>query len=128
MKSNDAKPAITVDEYIAGQPENYRNGLEALRNLIKKEVLQVEEMVSYGVPVFKYLYALVGIGAAKKHIGFYTMISYFESKYKDELDGVKVSGTTIHLPIDGPFPEKLLKKIISQRVKENETRAAAKKK
>ena len=128
MKNNDQKPVLTVDDYIAGQPENYRKSLEELRSLIKSEVPQVTEMVSYGIPVFKHMYDLVGIGAAKKHIGFYTMIGDFANKYKDELEGVKAVGTTLHLPIEGPFPEKLLKKIIRQRVKDNEARAAAKKK
>lgn len=127
MKSDDKKTVITVDDYIAGQPENYRKSLQELCSLIKSEVPQVTEIISYGIPIFKYLYDLVGIGAAKKHIGFYTMIGDLEEKYKDELNGVKAVGTTLHLPVEGPFPEKLLIKIIKQRVKENEARAAAKK-
>ena len=128
MKSNDKKPVLTVDDYIAGQPENYRKGLEELRNLIKDMVPGVEEMISYGVPVFKHHYMLVGLGAAKKHIGFYTMTSNFEERYKDDTDGVKFSGTTLHLPPEGPFPIALIKKVIRDRVKDNEARAIAKKK
>jgi uncharacterized protein YdhG (YjbR/CyaY superfamily) len=127
MKNDNVKPVLTVDDYIMGQPENFRKGLEELRTLVKKMVPGVEEMISYGVPVFKHHYMLVGLGAAKKHIGFYTMTTNFAERYKDELDGVKFSGTTLQLPPEGPFPIALIKKVIEDRVKDNEMRFVAKK-
>jgi uncharacterized protein YdhG (YjbR/CyaY superfamily) len=45
-------------------------------------------------------------------------------KLKEE--GVEVEGSTIHFPPDKPLPVALIKRIVRDRMKENEARAIAK--
>ncbi|KOS08290.1 hypothetical protein AM493_09420 [Flavobacterium akiainvivens] len=120
---------LSVDEYINNQPPAYQDSLNRMRAFIQSKIPpQSEEKISYMVPCYYYHYSLVGFGVSKNHISFYTMSPKLVAELKDELKDIKHFGSTIHFPLDKPFPETLLKKIINIRIKENEARALAKKK
>jgi uncharacterized protein YdhG (YjbR/CyaY superfamily) len=120
---------MTVDQYITGQPAAYQDSLKRMRIFIQSKIpLQSEEKISYMVPCYYYHYSLVGFGISKGHISFYTMSPKLVADLKDELKDIKHSGSTLHLPLDEPFPEALLEKIINIRIAENEIRAMAKRK
>jgi uncharacterized protein YdhG (YjbR/CyaY superfamily) len=58
--------AKDVDEYLAGVPPAMRESLEKLRETIKAAAPEKAEVISYGVPMFKYRgRALVSYGAGK---------------------------------------------------------------
>ncbi len=119
---------LTVSEYINGQPPAYQDSLNRMRAFIQSKIPpQSEEKISYMVPCYYYFYSLVGFGVSKNHISLYTMNPKLIAEMKEELAGIKHSGSTLHLPLDKPFPEALLEKIINFRISENEARAAAKK-
>ncbi|SEW34957.1 Uncharacterized conserved protein YdhG, YjbR/CyaY-like superfamily, DUF1801 family [Chitinophaga sp. YR573] len=115
---------MTVLEYIAKQPEPFRSKLEELRALILSVAPDATESVSYKVPCFRYLYWLVGMGVTKKYCSLYIMGTAVTKKLKEE--GVEVEGSTIHFPPDKPLPVALIKRIVKDRMKENEARALAK--
>jgi len=70
MKKDIAIPK-TIDEYIAGFPDNVIIKLQKLRETIKKAAPGAEEMISYQMPAYKYHGMLVYFAAYKNHIGFY---------------------------------------------------------
>lgn len=109
-------------EYILLQPEKFRSMLEQLRDIILSEVPEAEEVISYGIPCFKYHYMLVGIGVTKTACSFYTMNPELVKSMKKELADIKHSGSTLHFPSDNPLPENLIRKIIQIRIKENEAK------
>lgn len=115
---------MTVREYIANQQEPFRSKLEELRALILSVAPDATESVSYKVPCFRYLYWLVGMGVTKKYCSLYIMGTAVTKKLKEE--GVEVEGSTIHFPPDKPLPVALVKRIVKDRMKENEARALAK--
>lgn len=125
MQKSDVRQPVTIDEYIAIQPEAFRKTLEELRGIILNTVPEAEEQISYQVPVFKYLYSLVGMGVSKKYCSFYVMSPVILDALKDELKEVKVSGSTIHFPLQQPLPKALIRKIVKLRKKENENRFQA---
>jgi uncharacterized protein YdhG (YjbR/CyaY superfamily) len=43
----------TIDEYIAGFPEQTQQLLQQIREIIKKAAPTVEEAISYAIPTFK---------------------------------------------------------------------------
>jgi uncharacterized protein YdhG (YjbR/CyaY superfamily) len=43
----------TIDEYIRSFPEEVAEKLQTLRELIRKEVPDAEETISYKIPTFK---------------------------------------------------------------------------
>jgi uncharacterized protein YdhG (YjbR/CyaY superfamily) len=63
-----------VDGYLASLPDDERNTLKGLRQLIEATVPEVEERISYGTTViFALNRDLVGFAAQKKHLSFFTM-------------------------------------------------------
>jgi uncharacterized protein YdhG (YjbR/CyaY superfamily) len=44
----------TIDEYISKQPENTKKDLETIRKIVKDIVPEAQELISYGMPAFKY--------------------------------------------------------------------------
>ena len=126
-RHNESQPQ-TIDEDIAMQPGAFQPMLQELRAIIKSIAPQAEELISYQVPSFKWHYMLVGFGVNKKFCSLYPMSTSINQKMADELNGIKISGTTLHFVPGQPLPTELIKKIVLTRVQENETKAALKKK
>lgn len=119
MKS---KPAATVDEYIAAFPKEVQQLLLQMRKTIKAAAPKAEELISYGMPGYKYHGMLVYFSGFAKHIGFYAVPSG-HAAFKKELSGYKQGKGSVQFPLDKPLPLALVKKIVQFRVKENETKA-----
>jgi uncharacterized protein YdhG (YjbR/CyaY superfamily) len=49
-------------------------------------------------------------------------------KFKTELKPFKISGTTIHFQLTKPIPPALIKKIVKERIKENDLKVKSKSK
>ena len=120
-----AKPE-TVDDYIANVPKEDQDVLENLRNTIKSAAPEAEEVISYGIPTYKYKGPLVHFAAFKNHLSFYGVNKSLLETVKDELKDHKLSGTTIHFSAQNPLPEEFVKKIVQKRMEQNEERAKIK--
>jgi hypothetical protein len=70
---------------------------------------------------------LVGFGVHKNGCSFFTMNTKILGSYSKELKDFKCSGSTVHFDPEKKLPVALIKKIIRQRMKENEERASLKK-
>ena len=112
--------AKTVDEYLANTPEPAQSTLKHVRSVIKSVVpKQATEVISYGIPMFRYNGMLVGYAAFKKHCSLFPTGSGVIEQFAKELRGYATSKGTIQFPSDQPLPDALIKKIVRQRVKEN---------
>ena len=107
-----------IDSYIAEQAIDVREQLEQIRQAIKTTVPKAEEVISYGMPAFKYYDMLVYFAAFKNHIGFYALPSG-NAAFQKELSLYKQGKGSIQFPLDKPLPMALIKKIVKFRVKEN---------
>ena len=119
-----------VDAYFAAQTDVSRAALENLRAVIKAAVPEAAEILSYGVPTFRYKRNLVSIGAAKHHCALYVMSPAVMETLKDELAPYDTSKGAIRFPPDKPLPTDLVQKIVHARVAESEaavTKSASKK-
>lgn len=121
MKS-DPNP---IDQYIANYPEPVQEILEQIRKTIRKEAPEAVEVISYGIPTFKYHGNLVYFAAYKNHIGFYPTSSGIE-KFKSKLSAYKLSKGTIQFPLGEPIPYDLIREITAFRVQENLKKAQKK--
>jgi uncharacterized protein YdhG (YjbR/CyaY superfamily) len=108
----------TIDEYIAGVPEDVKDKLEQIRRVIKKAAPGAQETISYRMPAFKLNGVLVYFAAFKDHIGFFPTPSGM-SAFQKELSAYDVSKGTARFPLDKPIPFDLIGKIVRYRVKEN---------
>src|SRR5579872_3015329 len=112
--------AKTVDEYLAGVPEPARSSLKHLRKVIQSIVpKETTEVISYGIPMFKFNGMLVGYAAFKNHCSLFPTGSGVIEKFAKELKGYSTSRGTIQFPSDKPLPDALVKKIVKARVAEN---------
>lgn len=108
----------SIDDYIALQPVQVREQLELFRYAIKKAAPKAEELISYGMPAFKYHGVLVYFAVYKKHYGFYPMPKTIEA-FKSKLKSYKQSKGAVQFPIDRPLPLKLIGEMVKYRVKLN---------
>lgn len=116
----------SVEEYIANYPEDIQVKLKKIRTIILENVPDVEELISYQMPAYKYLGVLVYFGAHKNHIGFYPLPSAIKA-FKKELVNYQTSRGAIQFPLDQPLPIELIGTMVSFRIAENEDKAIMKK-
>jgi uncharacterized protein YdhG (YjbR/CyaY superfamily) len=119
MKKQSAVPK-TVNEYLAAVPEPARSTLKKVRAAIRSAApAEATEVISYGMPMFKYKGMLMGYAAYRKHCSLFLATSSLLEKFKSELSRYQTSKGTIRFPIDQPLPASLVKKIVKARVAQN---------
>jgi uncharacterized protein YdhG (YjbR/CyaY superfamily) len=124
MQSDQPAPR-TIDEYIAGFPDDVQQILQQIRQTIREAAPDAQEAISYQMPTFKLHGNLVHFAAFKKHIGFYPVPSGIEA-FKDELAGYVVGKGSVQFPLNQPIPYDLIRRIVTFRVAETLARAEAK--
>jgi uncharacterized protein YdhG (YjbR/CyaY superfamily) len=110
------KPSIANDvpEYIAAAPKETRAQLRELRRLVKAAVPKADEVISYGMPYYKYNgRPLAGFATFKEHIGVFALPVHGSKEAKPY---VHAKGT-VHLPIGERMPTALLTRLLKQRAK-----------
>ncbi len=124
----DAKvaPARNVDEYLAGVPKEARVTLEKLRKTIQSAAPMASEVISYQMPMYKQHGMLIGFAAFKNHCSIFPGSAVMDA-HKEELKRYDTSKGTIRFPANQPLPAALVKKLVKARIKENEARAASRK-
>jgi uncharacterized protein YdhG (YjbR/CyaY superfamily) len=114
--------AKSVEEYLARVPEPGRSTLERMRGVIRSIVPpETTEVISYGIPTFRYKRGLVAFAAFTNHCSFFPLGSSVLDSFKEELKEFRVSQGTLHFPLDKPLPESLLKRIVKARIVQNES-------
>lgn len=106
-----------IDKYISKFPEEVRNRLQKIREVIKEAAPNSVETISYGIPTFKQGTNLVHFAGYKKHVGFYPTPSGIEA-FREEFSAYEVSKGTVKFPHDKPVPYDLIKRIVEFRVNE----------
>ena len=114
----------TIDEYIAGFPEEVQDLLNKVRTTIQKAAPGAVETISYGIPAFRLGQMLVWFAAHSHHIGFYPRGSGIEF-FSKELSKYKNAKGSVQFPFDQPIPVALISKIVKFRVKENLERSSS---
>ena len=112
------KKPLIVDEYIAGFPADVQFVIKKCRETIRKAAPAAEEVISYGMPAYKFHGMLVYFAAHTKHLGLYPMATGIEA-FKQELSVYKGARGSVQFPFDKPLPFRLIATIIRFRVKEN---------
>ena len=112
----------SVEEYLAGVAEPARSTLSKVRAAIRSAVpAEATEVISYGIPAFKYKGVLVWYAGFSKHCSLFPTASVVET-FKKELEGYPTSKGTIQFPTDKPLPSALVRKIVKARVAEVENK------
>jgi uncharacterized protein YdhG (YjbR/CyaY superfamily) len=119
--------AANVDEYITTFPKELQQLLQQMRAAIKAAAPKAEELISYGMPGYKYHGVLVYFGGFKNHIGFYATPTGHKA-FAKELAKYKQGKGSVQFPINEALPLSLITKIVQFRLKENVEKSTLKKK
>jgi len=110
----------TIDDYMALQSDEVCGLLEKIRSIIRKTAPEAVELISYGIPAYKYHgKLLVAFKASKNHCALHTWNDYTVNNFKEELKDFSTSVGTIRFTVDKPLPAELVKKIVKARINEN---------
>jgi uncharacterized protein YdhG (YjbR/CyaY superfamily) len=124
---NEQTAPKTIDEYIAGFPQDVQETLQKIRATIREAAPDAEEKIAYQIPTFLLKGNLVYFAAFKKHIGFYPAPTGIE-EFKEEVSVYGWAKGTVKFPPDKPIPFDLIRRIVRFRVKENLERVKLNKK
>ncbi len=116
-----------IDRYISAYPKDAQVHLKQLRAIIKKSAPKADEIISYGMPAYKYKGVLAYFAGFKYHVGLYALGSP-QREFKEELVNYKSGKGSIQFPLDKKLPIGLITKIIKFRVRENDIKFELKKK
>jgi len=111
-------PDSIISEYLSKVPEPERSVLERIREIVRNTVPEAVEVISYGMPGFKYKGKyMLGFAAFKKHMSFFPTSGPIE-KLQDKLKNFKLAKGTIQFSMDNPLPESLINEIVQIRMDE----------
>ena len=120
MKKGTSTATVkTVDDYLASLPDDVRTTLEKIRKAIKAAAPKASEGISYQMPMYKQNGMVIGFAAFKGHCSIFPGVNAIVN-HKDELKGYETSKGTVRFPIGKPLPTALVRKIVKERLAENE--------
>lgn len=106
----------TVLTYIDSFTNEQTAFLHEVYQIIKKYVpTETVEKISYNMPTFYYNGNLLHFALYKNHLGIYPGSEAIEH-FQKQLSGFKTSKGAIQIPLNKPFPEKLIAEIIQYNV------------
>ncbi|WP_343701409.1 DUF1801 domain-containing protein [Chitinophaga sp.] len=110
----------TIDQYHENFSGDVLDRMKTIREIIHNVAPDAEETISYQIPCFKYHGYLIYYCAFPKHLTIsHPYSAAFWEHFKADLEGYKTSKSAIQIPHNRPLPEKLIRKIIEFRKKEN---------
>ena len=102
-----------VDEYLKTVAAPERAELERIRSMIKKLAPEAAEVMTYGMPGFKYNgHYFISFAAFKDHMSLFPgaePVAVLEAK----LDDFKHAKGTIQFTLDHPLPDALVEEVRS---------------
>ena len=104
------KAPETIDEYIAAQPEEIRQYLKEVRNVLHAALPEAEERISWSMPTYWKKHNIIQFAGFKKHIGLYPGPEAV-LEFVEQLKAYKTSKGTIQLPYNKPLPLELIGEI-----------------
>lgn len=110
----------SVEDYMAGLPDERRAALEALRQTIRAAAPETTELISYQMPAFKsHGRFLVSYAAYKNHYSLFPASEAVIDALGEELAPYLSGKGTIRFPAASPIPAATVAKIIKVRFAEN---------
>lgn len=107
----------SIDEYHKAFSEEQQQRMQQIRAIIHELAPEADEVISYQIPAFKIgKQFLIYYSAYTKHISLSSpWTEALLSRFGEALKSYKVTKSAIQLPADRPFPEELIRQIVSFR-------------
>jgi len=108
----NAEVPRSIDEYIAGFPQDGQRALAELLALVRASAPGVTETIAYGMPTFdlgdKHVLHFAGF---VKHVALYPVPDWVEA-FNEEVAPYKSGQGTLKFPLDRPLPVDMIRRII----------------
>ncbi|HWA17509.1 MAG TPA: DUF1801 domain-containing protein [Devosia sp.] len=112
--------ADPIETFLNAVSEPAQSALRKLRAQIAAAAPGAEEIINYGVPMFRLGGRnLVSYGAAKTHCSFYVQSPRVMEAFAAEFEGLKTSKGAVSFQPEKPLPAALVKKLVKARIDEN---------
>ncbi len=109
---------LTIDEYLSKVEIAQKTELEKVRNTVKRAIPDAQEVITYGMPGFKYKGKyLIAFAPFRNHLSIFPGSEAVEA-FKNKLSGYRTFKGTIQFTVDNPIPEDIIKEIVLYRIKE----------
>ena len=109
----------SVDDYLAGLPDDRRADMEQLRATIRAAVPEATEAISYNMPAFRLGGRFfVSYDAYKRHYSLFPWTDEMVEELGDAVRPCAVGKGTLRFPADEPIPLDLVTRIIEVRRRE----------
>lgn len=109
----------TVDEYMAGLPEDRRAVMEQLRATIRAAAPAATEAIAYNMPAFRLDGRFfVSYEAFKRHYSLFPWTDDMVGELGQEIEPYAVGKGTLRFPADQPIPLDLVTRIIHIRLRD----------
>lgn len=107
-----------IDDYLKRLSEPEKTELEKIRAIVKKVVPDAQEVITYGMPGFKYKGKyLIAFSNFRDHLGLFPTSDPIET-HKVRLTDFQTSKGGIQFSADKPIPDSLIKAILRTRMNE----------
>ncbi len=116
------KKFASVSVYLRAVPPAPRAVLQKLRKTIKAAAPEATEVISYGIPGYKYHGMLVYFATFKNHCSLFGVGTALMKAHRKALAPYKMSKGTIQFTVDKPLPMALVRKLVKARIAQNEAK------
>lgn len=107
-----------VDDYLNSINEPQKTDLQRIWQIVKNELPEAEEVISYSMPAFRYKKKyLVGFFAYKNHMSLFPTPGPIEA-LKPKLAAFTLSKGAIQFTHENQLSDSLIKEIINHRITE----------
>ena len=113
---------MTVDQYIAGFPDDVRRILQQIRSTVAAAAPEAQERISYRMPAFSQHGILIYYAAFKSHIGVYPPFSG-DARLEKELAPYAGPKGNLKFPLDEPIPYDLIGRLVERKLAQNLAKA-----
>lgn len=112
------RAAETVDDYLAGKPQEVRPALQAIRCTIRDAAPDSVERIAWGMPTYWQGKNIIHFAAFKHHIGIYPGPEAIAA-FADRLADYRTSKGAIQLPLDGEVDQELIADLVKWNMSHN---------
>ncbi|MGH6977343.1 MAG: iron chaperone, partial [Stellaceae bacterium] len=107
-------------------PLAVRPALRRIRKIVRRAAPKAKEIISYRMPAVRGHRILVYFAAFKNHIGIFPPIEG-DTRLEKALARYRGPKGNLRFPLDEPLPYGLIERIVRLRVKQDQAKAAARK-
>jgi len=93
-----------VQEYLEKQPEDRRQALETLREMVLKAAPQAQAAMRYGMPIYEFPGGVIGTASQKNYISLFSC--FIIKKNKISCEG-RIA-VQYHPPTESKFPARCI--------------------